>query len=236
MMKRQRGVWFSGVVMAAALLFAARPSPAQDGFGAVLTGNGGALCGPCRPMPVLTHAAPGSPVIALRYRWSAEARSFQPISKEYVGVTDDQGELRFGLKQGESSLDKVVVRVGGALSEGVLFVTHGECAGPRLCPLPRRYYAMLNASRYLTGQAVVVTVSGATPGQVLEFAIEEYVPEGSSESWLPASKPFTAEVDAQGQATVIVDAPGPGVYRGIARDLATGEESGFSVLEVNDLR
>lgn len=116
MRKWGRGGLFSGAVVAAGLfLAAAEPALAQDGYAPVLFGNGAAFCGPCEPAPTVTRAAPGTAVIAHRYRWSAEERTFQPVGVGEVGVTDHQGELRFAVPNAESALDKIVVSVGELL-------------------------------------------------------------------------------------------------------------------------
>ena len=124
MLQRKLSVWVSVALAAGALLAGADPSWAREAGAPVLAGGtGGPYCGPCEPRPLVTRAAPGSTVVALRYRWSADARSFELVSEEKVGVTDEQGELQFTVPQGEGSLDKVVVSTGGALSEPFLFVT-----------------------------------------------------------------------------------------------------------------
>ena len=235
-MRQRRGdVWFAGAMTAGLLLATGGPAAAREGaFTPVLLGNGPSFCGPCEPGPVVTRAAPDSAVVALRYRWSAEARGFELVSKEEVGVTDRQGELRFRLEQGKASLDKVEVWVDGALSDGFLFLTNGGCSGPLLCPLPRRVHALVNASAFLPGQGVTVTVAGAEPGGVLEVAPEEYVEDGDAAHWVPAGDPIQVDVDAHGHATAVLEAAGPGVYRAIAYDRETGEESSFALFEVSD--
>jgi hypothetical protein len=234
MMKAKRDVWFPGAVMGAALFLATGASPASAaGFGAVLTGpGGGPFCGPCEPTPVLTRATPDSAVLALRYRWASAAGRFELVGKDEVGVTDHQGELRFALRQGPGSVDKVVVLVGGAVSNAFVFESADGCGGPQLCPLPRRFHAFVAFSSYLPGQAVIGTVSGADRGRVLAFAQESYLQEGDTGVWIPTGKPVFAEVDAVGQATVLFQAGDPGVYRVIARDPETGEESGTALFEV----
>jgi hypothetical protein len=234
MVERKRGgAWFTSAAIAGVVL-AAGPVAAQDGgYRALLTGNGGALCGPCEPAPMVTCAPPDSPVVALRYRWSADAARFELISEQEVGVTDERGELRFRLEQG-AGVDKIAVRVGDVLSDGFVFETHGECAGPRLCPLPRRFHVFANASAYLRGQAVVATVSGGAPGRLLDVTAEQYVGKGEGGYWIPAGKPVLATVDAGGHATAGLRAGGPGAYRVVARDLETGEESGVSLFEVGE--
>jgi hypothetical protein len=231
-----RGVW-AKAAMLALILAGAIPSAATAAvFGPVLMGYAGPYCGPCQPTPVVTRAAPNSSVVALRYRWSAAERRFEAISKDEVGVTDHQGELRFTLPQGKGSVDKVSVWVGGVPSDQLLFLTRYGCAGPRLCPLPRRFHALANASAFLPGQAVLVTVGWVEPGRVLEVVQEEYLEDGDAQYWIPTGRPIPAEVDGLGHATVIAEAAGPGVYRVIARDRETGEESGFSLFEVGEPR
>jgi hypothetical protein len=231
-----RGVW-SKAAMLALLVAGTIPSAAEAAvFGPVLVGHAGPYCGPCQPTPVVARAAPNSPVMAVRYRWSAVARRFEPISKDEVGVTDHQGELRFTLPQGKGSVDKVSVWVGGVPSDQLLFLTRYGCAGPRLCPLPRRFHALANASAFLPGQAVLVTVGRADPGRVLEVVQEEYLEDGDAQYWIPTGRPVAGEVDGLGHATVMLEAAGPGVYRVIARDPETGEESGFSLFEVSEPR
>jgi hypothetical protein len=236
MQGRKLSVWVAGVLAAGALLAGAEPSWAREaGGGPVLAGGtGGPYCGPCEPRPLVTRAAPGTAVVALRYRWSTEARSFDLVSEEKVGVTDEQGELQFTVPQGEGSLDKVVVSTGGAFSEPFLFVTVAGCAGPRLCPLPRRLHAFANASAYLPGQPAVVTVSGAEPGSALVIVQEEYA--GDGEYWRPAGEPALVNVDALGHAVAVLKTAEPGAFRVVARDRETGEESDFGLFEVNAVR
>jgi hypothetical protein len=240
MNERGRAVWFTGALMLGVGVLSAGPAQAQDkftvGFTPVLAGNGPSFCGPCEPTPVVTRAAPQSPVVALRYRWSAETRHFALISKQEVGATDHQGELRFTLEQGKASLDKVAVVVGGRRSDGFLFLTNGGCSGPNLCPLPRRYHIAVNASAFLPGQHVVAAVSGAAPGQVVDVSHEAYVEDGEEPYWVPVSEPLVAEVDALGHAAATLEAVDPGVYRVIARDRETGEESSFALFEVSTPR
>jgi hypothetical protein len=224
---------FSGAA-AAALLLAAGPSSAEALTGAPVVAGiaGDPYCGPCEPRPLVTRAAPETTVVAQRYRWSPKARAFELISEDKVGVTDEQGELRFTVPQGEGSLDKVVVSAGGAASDGFIFLTRAACSGPRLCPLPRQFHAFANAAAYLPGQRVVVTVTGAEPGRLLDFALEQYA--GDDEAWPPAADPVKASVDVLGHAVAVFKAPEPGAYRAIARDRETGEESGSWLFEVNE--
>jgi hypothetical protein len=219
--------------VAGSLLAAAEPSSAREiAFNPVLVGNGTSFCGPCQPGPTVLHGAPNSPVVALRYRWSADWRGFALVGKDEVGYTDHQGELHFTLEQGEGSLDKVVVAVGGAISNAALFLTNGGCSGPRLCPLPARVHAFANASAYLAGGPVLATITGAAPGAVVEIAQEQYVEDGDRPYWVPTGEPRRVEADALGQATAILEGAGPGVHRVIARDRETGEESSFGLYEV----
>ena len=237
MKKSMRGVR-SGAAMLGLILAGAIPTAAQAGaYGPVLIGNGPSFCGPCEPGPTVTRAAPNSAVTALRYRWSVSAQRFELVAKLEVGFTDHQGELRFGLEQGPGSVDKVAVWVGDVLSEGFIFQTAPEgCGGPRLCPLPRRYHARTNATWYMPGQPVYGTVIGAARGTRLDFVQEEYVEDGEAQLWIPTGEPVSAEVDAIGQATVILEAASTGVYRVIARDRETGEESGATLFEVGGRR
>lgn len=233
MTRRKRHVWVQAAVVAAAIASTAAASAAEDrGFAPLLLGNGPAFCGPCEPAPLLTGAAPGAPVVALRYRWSAKAHAFELASAREVGATDDRGELRFGLEQGQG-LDKVVVEAGDSRSDGVLFLTNGDCGGPLLCPLPIRVHVAANASAYEPGQGVVITVSGGEPGRVLDVSQEEYVAEGDSSRWVPVGEAASVRVDAHGHAAATVEAASPGVYRAIARDRETGEESGIALFEVD---
>jgi hypothetical protein len=222
----------AGLLLASAVPASARELPAAGSFNPVLVANGTSFCGPCEPAPVILHAQPDSAVVALRYRYSAAWGSFELVAKDQVGATDHQGELRFTLPQGERSLDKVVVVVGDVVSNGILFLTNGGCTGPQLCPLPFRLHAFANASAYLAGAAVVTTVTGAAPGSVLEIAQERYVEEGDYPQWIPTGRPVVAEADALGRATVTLEGAGPGVFRAIARDRETGEESSFALYEV----
>jgi hypothetical protein len=238
MSEQRRVSWFASAAMAG-LSLAAVPAEAREPgafFTPVLTGNGGAFCGPCEPTPVLTSATPYATVVALRYRWSAAARGFELVSEEKAGVTDHQGELRFTVQQGEGSLDKLQVVVGRVPSDPFLFLTTGGCSGPYLCPLPRRLHALANASAYAPGGTVIATVRGAAAGAAVEVTQEEYIEEGEAPLWIPVSKPVTAVVDAHGHATALFEAPGPGVYRVIARDPESGDESSFSLYEVTDAR
>ena len=74
---------------------------------------------------------------------------------------------------------------------------------------------------------------GAARGSRLDFAQEEYVEDGEAQLWIPTGEPISAEVDAIGQATVILEAAAARrVSRVIARDRETGEESGASLFEV----
>lgn len=231
MRNSMRGVR-AGAAVLGLMLAGALPAAAQVPFGPVLFVNGPSFCGPCEPAPILTRAAAYSSVVALRYRWSSTAHRFELVSKQEVGVTDHQGELRFGLPNGPGSVDKVHVYVGGVLSEGILFESVEGCAGPRLCPSPRRYHARLNANAFLPGQQVVATVVGAPRGSRLDFAQEEYVEDGGTSFWIPVGEPISSEVNAIGQATVILEAADAGVYRVVARDRETGEESGPALFEV----
>jgi hypothetical protein len=198
----------------------------------ILIGNGTNLCGPCEPGPVVLQGAPGSVVTALRYRWSPELRGFQPVDRQEVGVTDHQGELRFGLEQGRASVDKVIVAIADGTSNTILFLTHGACPGPRLCPGPVAMHTFANSSRYLPGQPVVVTLTGARPGSVLEIAQEEYAGEEDGGSvWIPGEA-IRVEVDALGGATAFFRAPELGVFRALGRDPETGLESSFALYEV----
>jgi hypothetical protein len=236
---KQRAVVWS--VSAAVALWAAAVTSAAAGElfpgrfsqGPVLIGNGTALCGPCQPTPVVIQGAAGSAVVAVRHRWSTELRSFQHVSTQEVGVTDHQGELRFSVEQAKASLDRLVVAVADGTSNTILFLTHGACAGPRLCPGPVPIHAFANSWRYLPGQGVVVTVTGARPGTVLEIAQEEYAGEDDGSVWIPGEATH-GEVDALGAATVVLPAPGPGVYRALARDPETGQESTFALYEVTE--
>src|SRR6185503_5211772 len=108
---------------------------------------------------------------------------------------------------------------------------HGACVGPRLCPGPVPIHAFANSWRYLPGQPVVVTVTGLRPGSVVQIAQEEYAGEDGGSVWIPGEA-TRGEVDALGTATVFLGAPGPGVYRALARDLETGQESTFALYEV----
>lgn len=228
----RRGLFSGGMVVAALVVAAADPSAAKDAFTPVLAANGPIFCGPCEPSPVVTRAAPESPVVVHRYRWAPEARSFQLVGGGEVGTTDHQGELRFTVPNAKDSLDKIVVSVGDLRSSGMIFLTNGGCGGPLLCPMPRPIHAVTNASAYLSGQAVFVTVTGAQPGTILDIVQEEYVVDGDVAQWIPTREPFAAEVDPLGRATVIQEAAWPGVYRAIARDRATGAESSFALYEV----
>jgi hypothetical protein len=232
MKRRARGIVLSGAV-AGLLAGAGEPASAREGaFNPVLVGNGTSFCGPCQPGPKVLHAPPDSPVVALRFRWSAADGAFALVAKLEVGTTDHQGELGFRLEQGEGSLDKVVVMVGGAFSNPTLFLTNGGCSGPRLCPLPFRLHAFANASVYLGGDPVVASVTGAEPGRVLAISQEQYVEEGDDPHWVPTARPVLTETDALGQATVVLEGAGRGVFRLIARDRETGEESSFALYEV----
>lgn len=235
---KQRAVVWS-LSAAVALCSAADPAAARELFpggfspGPVLIGNGTALCGPCQPTPVVVQGAAGSAVVAVRHRWSPELRSFQHVGTQEVGVTDHQGELRFSVEQGKASLDRLVVAVADGTSNTILFLTHGACVGPRLCPGPVPIHAFANSWRYLPGQGVVVTVTGARPGSVLEVAQEEYAGEDGGSVWIPGEATH-GEVDALGTATVVLRAPEPGVYRALARDPETGQESAFALYEVTE--
>jgi hypothetical protein len=232
-MQQQRPglVWLSGVMAVGAML-AGSLSSAAEFAGPVLVGaGGGAYCGPCEPAPLVTRALPETAVVALRYRWSLETRTFQLLSEEKVGVTDQQGELRFTVAQGEGSVDKVVVSAGGLISEGFVFQTRGACAGPRLCPGPAPIHTFTNAVSYLPGRPVVVTAIGGEPGHVVDVALEEYAGE---DAWAPVALPVGATVDALGHAVASFKAPSIGVYRAIVRDRETGQESGFGLFEVNE--
>jgi hypothetical protein len=232
-MKRStRGIVLSGAV-AGLLAGAGEPALAREvAFNPVLVGNGTSFCGPCQPGPTVLHAAPNSPVVALRYRWSAEWNGFALVAKDEVGYTDHQGELRFTLEQGEAALDKVVVAVGGALSNAALFLTNGGCSGPRLCPLPFRLHAFASLSAYLAGGPVLATITGAAPGSTLDITQEQYVDDGDRPYWVPVTRPRATAADALGHAVAIFQGAGPGVYRLIARDRETGEESSFALYEV----
>jgi hypothetical protein len=128
----------------------------------------------------------------------------------------------------------VVVWVKDGLSDGFVFESSDGCAGPRLCPVPRRFHAFVNASAFLPGQPVMTTVTGAIPGGVLDVVLEEFVQDGDVRQWIPTGKPIPVEVDGHGHGTAILEAAGPGVYRAVARDRETGEESGAPLFEVGE--
>jgi len=235
--KRRASVRNLAAGVALSAVMAADPSAAWEMFpggpSPVLIGNGTALCGPCEPTPLVVQGSAGSAVVALRYRWSPELRSFQGVSAQEVGVTDHQGELRFSLEQGEASVDKVIVAIADGTSNTILFLTHGACPGPRLCPGPVAMHAFANSSRYLPGQPVVVTLTGARPGSVLEIAQEEYAGEDGGSVWIPGEA-IRVEVDALGGATAFFRAPELGVFRAMGRDPETGLESSFALYEVTE--
>jgi hypothetical protein len=247
MRKVGRSGLFAGAMAAAVMTMGAGPAVGQeltrygkytfgDVFNPVLLGNGPSFCGPCEPGPTVTQAAPHTAVLAARYRWSLAEGRFVSLGVEEVGATDHQGELRFKLPNAEDALDRVIVSVGGQPSNAILFLTTAACGGPRLCPLPRRLHAFTNLTQYLPGQDVYVTLTGATRGSVLDIAHEAYVGEGDGGIWVPVGDPHRVEVDPLGRATVIVSAADPGVYRAVARDRETGEESSVALFEVGGRR